>query len=116
MHRCLLPLLALFTLARLAGAAPADAISAAQMQAIYDEVKTPHKVGIVLEPPAGRMVDCPNVFRHGDRWFMLYILLDDAPQGYTTQLATSDDLVSWRLRGQACAANAAGGVARFAPG
>lgn len=120
----LLALLGLTAL-QLSGAEPsAEAIPGARMQAIYDEVRTPHKVGIVLEPPAGRKVDCPNVFRHGGRWFMVYIQFEDAPQGYTTRLAASDDLVNWQPlgtilpRGPAGAwdsANAAGGVALFDP-
>ena len=49
-----------------AQAADINAIPPDRMQAIYDEVKTPFKYGVVLEPPAGKKVDCPNVFRLGD--------------------------------------------------
>jgi predicted GH43/DUF377 family glycosyl hydrolase len=65
------------------------------MQAIYEEVKTPYKVGIVLPAPEGKMVDCPTVFRYKDRWYMVYVQLEGEPQGYTTQLAASDDLIHW---------------------
>ena len=95
------------------------------MRAIYEEVKTPFKYGLVLEPPAGKKVDCPAIFRHAGRWYMVYVQLEPAPQeGYTTQLAASDDLLHWRAlgtileRGGADAwdhANAAGGVALFDP-
>ena len=93
-----------------------------QLQAIYDEVKTPFKYGIVIDPPAGKKVDCPNVFRHGDKWFMIYVQLENDPTGYTTQLAESDDLLHWKPRGTILprgasnawdAANAGGGVALF---
>jgi len=99
-------------------------ISPERMQAIYDEVKTPFKYGIVIEPPAGKKVDCPNVFRHGDKWFMVYVELERDPQGYTTQLAESDDLLHWKPLGTVLprggsnswdAANAGGGVALFDP-
>jgi predicted GH43/DUF377 family glycosyl hydrolase len=98
------------------------AIDHERMQAIYDEVKTPFKYGIVLEPPAGKKLDCPNVFRHGDKWFMVYVQLDNDPQGYTTQLAESADLLHWKPLGMILprgetnswdAANAGGGVALF---
>jgi hypothetical protein len=81
--------------------APTDlAIPRAELEAIYEEVKTPYKYGIVLEPPPGKKLDCPNVFRHGNKWYMLYIQLEPAPeQGYTTQLAESDDLLNWKPRG-----------------
>src|SRR5262245_15150975 len=105
--------------------APASTeISHERMQAIYDEVKTPYKYGVVLEPPPGKKVDCPNVFRHAGKWYMLYVQLENDPQGYTTQLAESDDLLHWRPLGTILPrgntnswdqANAGGGVALFDP-
>lgn len=98
------------------------AIASEQMQAIYDEVKTPFKYGIVIEPPPGKKVDCPNVFRHDGKWFMVYVQLENSPQGYTTQLAVSADLLHWKPLGTILprgasnswdVANAAGGVALF---
>jgi predicted GH43/DUF377 family glycosyl hydrolase len=103
--------------------AAADAISQDRMQAIYEEVKTPFKYGVVLEPPEGKKVDCPTVFRHGGKWCMIYVQLEKKPEeGYTTQLAGSDDLLHWKPlgailpRGEKGAwdsANAGGGVALF---
>jgi predicted GH43/DUF377 family glycosyl hydrolase len=103
-----------------AGAVPQD-----RMRAIYDEVKTPFKYGIVIEPPAGKKVDCPTVFRHRGKWYMVYVQLEPPPlEGYTTQLAESENLLQWKplgtilSRGQDGAwdqANAAGGVALFDP-
>jgi predicted GH43/DUF377 family glycosyl hydrolase len=97
-----------------------NAVDAAAMQRIYEAAKTPFKYGVVLEPPAGKKVDCPNVFRRGDRWFMIYVQLETDPQGYTTQLATSDDLLHWKPLGPILTpgksgtwdqANAGGGIA-----
>ncbi len=105
-------------------AAPVESpsVAAETMQQIYDETKTPFKYGVVLSAPLGKMVDCPNVFRHGDKWFMGYVQLEIDPKGYTTQFAESDDLLHWTPRGTVLqrgasnawdSANAAGGVALF---
>ena len=52
-------------------------VSLAEMQGVYDEVRTPHKVGIVLRPAAGQQIDCPNVFRGDDAWYMAYVAITD---------------------------------------
>ena len=97
-------------------------ISQERMRAIYEEVKTPYKYGIVLEPSAGKKVDCPNVFRYEGRWYMTYVQFENNPPGYTTQLAESDDLLHWKSLGTILprgrpgtwdSANAGGGVALF---
>jgi predicted GH43/DUF377 family glycosyl hydrolase len=81
--------------------AAAPSISEREMQAVYEEVKTPHKVGLVLEPRPGYKVDCANVFRQNDRWWMVYVQLEPAPKvGYTTQLAASTNLLHWTTLGQ----------------
>jgi hypothetical protein len=49
--------------------AKAREVEGAVMQRVYDAVKTPFKYGVILRPEGGSgSVDCPNVFRHGDRW------------------------------------------------
>ncbi len=73
-------------------------IDAATMQRIYDEVKTPYKYGIVLPREPGELVDCPNVFRHGGHWFMVFVSNRDKV-GYQTCLARSDDLLHWERLG-----------------
>ena len=73
------------------------AVSDADMKAIYEEVKTPHKVGMVLLPEKGEMLDGPSVFRHGDAWYMIFITFDG--KGYETHLAKSADLVKWERLG-----------------
>jgi hypothetical protein len=77
------------------------------MQRVYDTVKTPYKYGILLRPRAGESVDCPNVFRHGDRWYMLYVAIENEV-GYETRLAASDDLLHWTPVGTALPFRAAG--------
>ena len=76
----------------------ANDVPRAQMQAIYETVKTPYKVGMVLTPEPGEMFDNPSVFRHGDAWYMMFIRFDG--NGYETHLATSCDLVNWRRLGR----------------
>jgi predicted GH43/DUF377 family glycosyl hydrolase len=74
-------------------------VPAAEMQRIYDEVKTPHKYGVILRPEGeNESVDCPNVFRHGDAWYMVYVAIEDEV-GYETRLARSEDLLSWTTLG-----------------
>lgn len=97
-------------------------VSPEEMKAVYEQVKTPYKYGIVIEPPAGKMVDGPTVFRHGGLWYMIYFQLEDEPVGYTTHLASSDDLLHWKPRGVILprgpagtwdSAQAAGGIALY---
>jgi predicted GH43/DUF377 family glycosyl hydrolase len=98
----------------------AGAVAAAEMQRVYDEVKTPYKYGIVLRPPEKASIDCPNVFRHGGHWYMVYVGTTENT-GYETFLARSDDLLEWTQLGKILpfAENgwdrwqAAGGVALF---
>jgi predicted GH43/DUF377 family glycosyl hydrolase len=68
------------------------------MQAIHDEVRTPFKYGVILPAEEGEMVDCPNVFRHDSRWYMMYVAIRDKV-GYQTFLARSDDLLHWEKLG-----------------
>lgn len=73
------------------------AIDEATMQRVYEEVKTPYKYGIVLRGTAEEKIDCPNVFRHGDAWYMMYIAFDG--RGYETRIARSSDLLVWKPAG-----------------
>ncbi|WP_221032737.1 hypothetical protein [Actomonas aquatica] len=74
-------------------------VSPATMAEIYEEVKTPHKYGIVLRGEAGELVDCANVFRHEGRWYMMFVASQNN-QGYETHLAVSDDLLHWERLGK----------------
>ena len=69
-----------------------------RMQQVYATVKTPYKFGIVLRPKPDTVVDCPRVFRFGDRWYMLYV--ESSKQvGYETHLARSENLLDWQPLG-----------------
>ena len=83
----------------------AQTISPDVMQAIYDEVKTPYKYGMVVAPTDNyHKYDCPTVFRQGDKWLMTYVCYDGKDgtdgRGYETWLAKSDDLLSWTTVGR----------------
>jgi len=69
------------------------------MQKIYEEVKTLHKYGMVLTPENdSKKLDCPSVFRKGNKWLMTYLVFDG--RGYETWLAESDDLLHWTTKGR----------------
>jgi predicted GH43/DUF377 family glycosyl hydrolase len=78
---------------------PGRAVTAAEMQRVYDEVKTPYKYGIVLPREEHESVDCPNVFRYGDKWYMVFVSIRNQI-GYETYLAESDDLLHWKRLGK----------------
>jgi len=67
------------------------------MANLYEEVKTPHKYGIVLREE-GKKLDCPGVFRYEDKWYMIYIVFDGT--GYETAIASSEDLLHWQKLGK----------------
>ena len=78
----------------------AEPVDAATMQRVHDEVKTPFKYGIVLRGDStNQMLDCPNIFRHDGKWFMMYVAISNKV-GYETYLAESDDLLNWHKRGK----------------
>jgi len=68
------------------------------LQKIHAEVQTPFKYGVVLPAAPGELLDCPNIFRHADRWFMMFVANQDKV-GYETHLAVSDDLLHWERLG-----------------
>ena len=71
----------------------------AEMERIYQEIKTPHKYGIVLRhPDTTKMVDSPTIFREKGVWYMTYIVFDG--QGYETWIAESDNLLHWKSIGK----------------
>lgn len=72
-------------------------VSPQTMRDVFEQVKTPHKFGVVLRAP-GTIIDCPSVYRFGGRWYMFYIQWTQEI-GYETHLADSDDLLHWTPRG-----------------
>jgi predicted GH43/DUF377 family glycosyl hydrolase len=106
MGKCTLPLIILFCFAGCHHPSRRKAIEAIDpgpvpdstvMAGIYEQVKTPYKFGVVLKEE-GKKVDCPSVFRHGDHWYMTYIIFDGT--GYETALAESRDLLHWEKLGK----------------
>ena len=80
-------------------------ISQQEMQCIYAEVRTPYKYGMVVAPHDNyHKIDCPTVFRQGDKWFMTYVVYNGKEgtdgRGYETWLASSDDLLHWTTEGR----------------
>ena len=76
-----------------------DVVAPAEMRRVYEEVKTPFKYGVILRPGEHESIDCPNVFRFGDKWYMVYIAIKDKV-GYETYLAESKDLLHWKTLGK----------------
>ena len=100
MKKTMTALLALLCLPAIAQDVPHDV-----MQAIYDEVSTPYKYGMVVAPQDNyHKYDCPTVFREGDNWYMTYVCYDGKDgtdgRGYETWLAQSDDLLHWQTLGR----------------
>lgn len=80
-------------------------ISQEEMQRIYQEVRTPYKYGMVVAPTDNyHKIDCPTVFRVGDKWLMTYVVYNGKDgtdgRGYETWLAESDDLLHWTTKGR----------------
>lgn len=76
-----------------------------KMEEVYEEVKTPYKYGLVIAPETNHeKMDCPTVFRKGDKWYMTYLRYDGKSgkdgRGYETWLAESDDLLQWKTLGR----------------
>lgn len=84
---------------RAQSAPPEKEITAENMKAIYEEVKTPYKYGLIVVPASNdKKLDCPSVFRKGGKWYMSYIIYDG--RGYETWLAESRDLLHWNTKGK----------------
>lgn len=89
----------LFTACRLIASVP-DTV----MKAIYNEVKTPLKYGLVVAPADNsHKIDCPMVYNEDGKWFMTYVVYNGSDglngRGYETWLATSTDLLHWTTLG-----------------
>lgn len=73
-------------------------VSDAEMEAIYEQIKTPYKQGVIIPEENGNPVDSANVFRKDGVWHMVYLCFLDKT-GYVAKLAKSDDLVRWETLG-----------------
>lgn len=90
----------LFTACRLIASVP-DTV----MKAIYNEVKTPFKYGLVVAlADNSHKIDCPMVYNEDGKWFMTYVVYNGSDglngRGYETWLATSTDLLHWATLGR----------------
>lgn len=80
--------------------------------------ETLHKTGKLLVAPSYRKgafdshgVDCPFVFKHGNRYGMTFVAWDGV--GYQTGLAWSDDLITWEKAGIILGRGAAGSLTQY---
>ena len=73
-------------------------VDSTNMRRVYEEVKTPFKYGVVIRGEGDKKVDCPSIFRRGEKWFMLYICMNVV--GYETHLAESGNLLNWKTLGK----------------
>lgn len=76
-------------------------VTSERMIKVWKMLRTPFKRGAVMEFD-DRFTDCPGVFRHKDRWYMIFIAIskDTSVSGYETHLAESDDLLNWTYVGK----------------
>ena len=98
-------LLALTAILSVVSSFAADIIPQSVMQRIYNEVRTPYKYGLVVAPTDNyHKIDCPTVFREGNKWLMTYVVYNGKDgldgRGYETWLAESDDLLHWTTKGR----------------
>ena len=51
----------------------------AQMQQVYETLKTPYKYGAVIKFDDA-LCDSPSIFRYQDTWYMLFVKIDKQTQ------------------------------------
>ena len=75
-------------------------VSREEMQAIYEKIRTPKKVGAVMKWE-NDFTDSPSIFRYDGMFYMYFIAIskDVKVSGYETHLASSVDLLHWEYRG-----------------
>ncbi len=76
-------------------------ITADEMQMLYEQIKTPRKVGAVIRLEDA-FTDSPSVFRFQDSIYMYYAAISKncADSGYETHLSVSEDLLHWHPLGK----------------
>ena len=94
-------LLAVFSIATTFSLYAQREVPQERMEQIYEEVKTPYKYGLAVAPADNyHKIDCPTVFRQGDKWLMTYVVYNGKGgtdgRGYETWIAESDNLLEWR--------------------
>ena len=101
MKKILILAFSLFTL----GTYAQREVPQSRMEQIYEEAKTPYKYGLAVAPADNKhKIDCPTVFREGDKWYMTYVVYNGKSgldgRGYETWIAESDNLLEWRTLGR----------------
>lgn len=76
------------------------AVTAQEMQEIYEKIKTPRKVGAVMKWE-NYYTDSPTVFKKDGTFYMYFVAIskDCNISGYETHLAKSFDLINWEYVG-----------------
>lgn len=79
-------------------------ITQAELDAVYREIQTPCKYGMVVTTTADEGavdIDCQGVFRFGNKWYMTYVSHNAHSEfgGYRTNLASSENLLEWHYEG-----------------
>ena len=103
MKKLLLTLFSIVTVCTLH--AQREEVTQERMEQIYEEVKTPYKYGLAVAPTDNyHKIDCPTVFRQGDKWLMTYVVYNGKTgtdgRGYETWIAESDNLLEWHTLGR----------------
>ena len=85
-------LLAVFSIATTFSLYAQREVPQERMEQIYEEVKTPYKYGLAIAPADNHhKIDCPTVFRQGDKWLMTYVVYNGKSgtdgRGYETWIA-----------------------------
>ncbi|MDE6121900.1 MAG: beta-galactosidase, partial [Duncaniella dubosii] len=80
-------------------------VSQERMADVYREARTPYKYGLVVAPTDNNhKIDCPTVFREGEKWYMTYVVYNGRSgqdgRGYETWIAESDNLLEWKTLGR----------------
>ena len=84
---------------------PSYVVTQEEMLPVFQASLTPFKYGLVIAPTDNKhKIDCPTVYREGDKWYMTYVVYDGQGgkdgRGYETWLAESPDLLHWETLGR----------------
>ena len=94
-------------------------ISQSDLERVYQAMKTPKKLGLILREENADIDGC-TIFRHGSEWRMNFMRFDktvpEERRGYETWLAKSRDLIHWEVMGRVMRQTAQGWDALQASG
>ena len=56
---------------------PSYVVTQEEMLPVFQASLTPFKYGLVIAPTDNKhKIDCPTVYREGDKWYMTYVVYD----------------------------------------